>query len=907
MKKRLIVTLLALYMVLGILLGTASAAETSGSCGNDAFWNYDDTTATLTITGSGAIANYDWAGNPAPWSNLGCKKIIIEHGITSLGMYAFVNCSNITDIYLSDTVVALYAPHLGAAQHLERITIDEKNESLYSIDGVAFSRAGALLRYPPARRGGGYVIPDGITTIDNAAFANCKFLTQVVMPDTVKVLRSESFGACGELTSIYIPASLTNVDGYAFEDCSKLKDVYYAGSADDWSKIYMSSVGTEALNSANIHYNSSGWKIPAVTYDLAGGIGETADECWGEGQTVSIVATEPSKTGHVFKGWSDGSKTYQPGDTFTMPAHDVTLTAIWEIATSSTNPLVTSLYPANGSTFDHASTSGDKVFHITFDREVSNAGGNRPQLDFSVGTLEVHKASDDSVVYQVTESPFTPGVSSDVSLYGSTSPFKAVSITGITSELDYDTEYYVTMPAGFIRMADGIWCPAINQNDWKFRTIHSGGDTPTEPCFAVTYLLDGGTGEVPAECYLAGEPVGIIPEIPTKDGCIFKGWSDGSKTYHSGETFTMPAHDVTLTAVWEIAPSQPDIYHLTYDFGDFGPHPATNHLAGETITVLSEAPKKEGYKFGGWRDGNTTYHPGDTFSMPARDVTLKAIWVAPSLIYDLNGGQGAAPGSVCLEPGTEVIVDSLRPTRDGYDFVGWADGSTIYQPGDTFDMPGRDVTLKATWLGHLHTITYKLDGGIGNIPLEQHRVGDTVTVTAVVPSKDGCRFSGWSDGNGTCVTFEMPDHDIILTAMWSDVSPEMSYVQQLTRYSLASVDKEGSKESIQNAIYDLLFRAQFRPTSGPQINGVPAKFTGTKSEIMKWYPQNYKEHPYKNEITDEVLGSVNLIESAKGCMAYTLFATNYIYGTNGNAVDFPYNFGGQEKNQTHLNIGTKKR
>lgn len=131
---------------------------------------------------------------------------------------------------------------------------------------------------------------------------------------------------------------------------------------------------------------------------------------------------------------------------------------------------ITTLYPANGSTFDHTSTSGDKAFHITFDCEVSNAGGNRPELDFSVGTLEVHKASDDSIVYQVTESPFTPGVSSDVSLYGATAPFTAVSITGITPELDYDTEYYVTMPAGFIKMADGTGSPAIDKGNWIFTT-----------------------------------------------------------------------------------------------------------------------------------------------------------------------------------------------------------------------------------------------------------------------------------------------------------------------------------------------------------------------------------------------------------------------------------------------------
>lgn len=225
--------------------------------------------------------------------------------------------------------------------------------------------------------------------------------------------------------------------------------------------------------------------------------------------------------------------------------------AVSEIIPGETSS-ITTLYPANSSIFDHTSTSGDKAFHITFDREVSNAGGNRPELDFSVGTLEVHKASDDSVVYRVTESPFTPGVSSDVSLYGATAPFTAVSITGITLELDYDTEYYVTMPAGFIKMANETGSPEIKKGAWTFKTVK--GTSAQEYNFS--YALDGGSWSLPEECYTysAGEQIVIESEAPLKDGYYFVGWSDGSRTYQPGGTYTMPSHDVTLTAQWGIGP-----------------------------------------------------------------------------------------------------------------------------------------------------------------------------------------------------------------------------------------------------------------------------------------------------------------------------------------------------------------
>ena len=53
-------------------------------------------------------------------------------------------------------------------------------------------------------------------------------------------------------------------------------------------------------------------------------------------------------------------------------------------------------------------------------------------------------------------------------------PHCAVKVTswlGITLELDYDTEYYVTMPAGFIKMANETGSPEIKKGAWTFKTV----------------------------------------------------------------------------------------------------------------------------------------------------------------------------------------------------------------------------------------------------------------------------------------------------------------------------------------------------------------------------------------------------------------------------------------------------
>ena len=71
-----------------------------------------------------------------------------------------------------------------------------------------------------------------------------------------------------------------------------------------------------------------------VDYDLNGGTWGSTQTKWFKnvGSTVVVVATEPTKTGYDFAGWTyseDGSKTYHADDSFVMPEKNVKLTANW--------------------------------------------------------------------------------------------------------------------------------------------------------------------------------------------------------------------------------------------------------------------------------------------------------------------------------------------------------------------------------------------------------------------------------------------------------------------------------------------------------------------------------------------------------------------------------------------------
>ena len=78
-----------------------SSAAASGTCGADLTWTLDDE-GTLTISGNGAMDQ--WNYGKAPWYNnrTAIKKLQINSGVTGIGEYAFYNCSNIASVTLPD-------------------------------------------------------------------------------------------------------------------------------------------------------------------------------------------------------------------------------------------------------------------------------------------------------------------------------------------------------------------------------------------------------------------------------------------------------------------------------------------------------------------------------------------------------------------------------------------------------------------------------------------------------------------------------------------------------------------------------------------------------------------------------------------------------------------------------------
>ena len=86
MKKVLV--LLALLAAACCLLTFSAAAESavveSGACGENLTWTLD-AAGTLTVSGTGAMKDYNYKGAPWYQSRDSIKAVVIENGVTTIG------------------------------------------------------------------------------------------------------------------------------------------------------------------------------------------------------------------------------------------------------------------------------------------------------------------------------------------------------------------------------------------------------------------------------------------------------------------------------------------------------------------------------------------------------------------------------------------------------------------------------------------------------------------------------------------------------------------------------------------------------------------------------------------------------------------------------------------------------
>ena len=252
---------------------TASAAETSGTCGENVNWVYDEETKTLTISGTGDMTDYYHESVPWVSWNKEIKTAVIEKGVTSIGESAFYDCIALTSVTIPDGVTTIGDHAFYFCKTLPSVVVPDSvtsvlqdafymclelsditlPDTLTHVGREAFDATpwmkSCWAKSPFVTAGGMLIdaktctgavtIPDGITHIADYAFeprgtnSKTESMTSVVIPDSVTEIGQGAFKNCDQLTKVTLPDSLTSLSGEMFGYCDRLNNVVIPDSVTE--------------------------------------------------------------------------------------------------------------------------------------------------------------------------------------------------------------------------------------------------------------------------------------------------------------------------------------------------------------------------------------------------------------------------------------------------------------------------------------------------------------------------------------------------------------------------------------------------------------------------------------------------------------------------------------------------
>ena len=100
--------------------------------------------------------------------------------------------------------------YIGVVDIPSSVTYNDKEYTVTSIGGYAFYECSGLTSV---------TIPNSVTSIIGYAFRGCSGLTSVTIPNSVTSIGYDAFYGCSGLTSVTIPNSVTSIGDYAFYFC----------------------------------------------------------------------------------------------------------------------------------------------------------------------------------------------------------------------------------------------------------------------------------------------------------------------------------------------------------------------------------------------------------------------------------------------------------------------------------------------------------------------------------------------------------------------------------------------------------------------------------------------------------------------------------------------------------------
>ncbi len=451
-----------------------------------------------------------------------------------------------------------------------------------------------------------------------------------------------------------------------------------------------------------------------VTFDANGGTGSASPVTLGYGAPVVLPQTGFGKTGHSLAGWNTSPEASVALNAYDVPDYDSVLYAVYTPnqytigfdangGTGSVSP-VTQLFgsPVALPTEGFAKTGYTFIGWNTVPGAAEALSGfSVPAADttlYAVYTINQYTVSFDANGGTGSAAPVTQNFGTAVSL-----PAAGFAKTGYTF-IGWNTE------PGAAQALSGYTMPAQNETLYAVYAITQN---------TVSFDANGGEGYAPVVSLDYGSPVELPATGFSKTGHTFIGWNTDPAAVTAIASYTVPEGDSVLYAIYTI-----NQYTVTFNAnGGSGPVLQVTQDYGTAVELPALGYAKEGYTFLGWNtDPGATATLG-SFSVPAEDTALYAVYAiaAYTITFDANGGEGGA--SALMTYGEPLAAPEV--TRAGYTFTGWL-------PAVPATVPAGNATYTAQWSQNV------VDLAVG---LEKTESGFKVNITG---QNESHRYQIWS-------------------------------------------------------------------------------------------------------------------------------------------------------------------